>query len=91
MMKTKKKKQPKKTPDQIQREAEEKERQKKEEALNACRKKGKAVRFTFLCAIKKVTGCDDKAAIAHFEAAVKDGRIKQAGTNTAGDVGIFEA
>lgn len=59
--------------------------------MPACRKKGKAVRFTFLCAIKKATGCDDKAAIAHFEAAVKDGRIKKVATNTAGDVGFFEA
>lgn len=58
--------------------------------LPACRKVGKGVALSFIRKIRKVRDCDEHAARALFEAAVKEGKIQAAGTNGAGDVPFYQ-
>lgn len=59
--------------------------------MPACRKIGKGVAFSFHRAIRKARGCDEHEARLLFEAAVREGKILEAGTNATGDVKYFEA
>lgn len=54
-------------------------------------KAGRFVRFTFIREIKQNAGIDDARAFAEFEKAVKGGKVREAGTNAAGDVKIYSA
>lgn len=59
--------------------------------MPALRKVGKGVAFSFLRAIRKARGCDEHEARLLFEAAVREGKILEAGTNAAGDVKFYDA
>lgn len=58
--------------------------------LPACRKVGKGVALSFIRQIRKMRDCDEHAARGLFEAAVREGKIRRAGTNGAGDVEFYE-
>ena len=58
--------------------------------MPACRKVGKGVAFSFLRAIRKARGCEENEARLLFDAAVREGKILEAGTNAAGDVRFYE-
>lgn len=80
-----------KTAAQLAKEAESKQAEKLRECLNGLHKVGKAVRFTFVCRIKKAIDCETAEAERHFEAAVSAGKVREAGRSILGDVIFFEA
>lgn len=84
-----KKKQPK--PAHVRaKEAAEMEAEKLRTCIDGLRKVGKASAFHFVRLIKRAIECDIKTAKRHFEAAVRDGKIRRAGTNGAKDVEFYE-
>lgn len=85
------KKKPPKTAAQRAKEAADKQAETLRVCIADLRKVGKASQFHFVCKIKKATGCDMKTAERHFEGEVREGKIKEAGTNAAGDVAFYEA
>lgn len=76
---------------QLQKESAKRADEKLRECLAGLHKVGKAVRFTFVCRIKRALECETAEAERHFEAAVAAGKIKESGRSLLGDVIFFEA
>ena len=87
----KQKQKPKQKPaEQIAKEAAEKRAEKLRLCWISAAKLGKAVRFSFLRENKKAIDCETDEAETIFDAAVKEGKIKEAGMSILGDVIFYE-